>query len=227
MTLSQDTISKSALVDRARQMLVAMSERSRFVYALAGAACFEQARAILEQTETLELAQEAHPSVQRYEDEGSNTAVVLFESAPLGVVLLEGHGDAVAPIIKRILDVTGFVAQSKLLAEALQITEVEAAQRALTILAHMCVSWDPDWLDLFLLHLASPDPVVRHNATISASIAAMVASDPEPARALLVEARKREKFPKLAETMSEAMRLLSVEEGDLQHLQALRDANHS
>ena len=68
----------------------------------------------------------------------------------------------------------------------------------------MVVAWDEDWSDLFLLHLASPDPVVRHDATLALTVAVMVARDAGPAPALLEEAIRREKFPKLKETMREA-----------------------
>ena len=72
----------------------------------------------------------------------------------------------------------------------------------------MVVAWDEDWGDLFLLHLAAPDPVVRHDATVALTVAVMVARDAGPAPALLEEAIRREKFPKLKETMTEALNLV-------------------
>jgi hypothetical protein len=73
----------------------------------------------------------------------------------------------------------------------------------------MVVAWDEDWSDLFLLHLASPEPVVRHEAATALTIATMVARDPGPALALLEEARRRETFPKLRETLAEALQIIS------------------
>jgi hypothetical protein len=69
--------------------------------------------------------------------------------------------------------------------------------------------WDEDWSDLFLLHLAAPDPVVRHDAVLALTVAVMVAHDPGPVLALLDEAIRREKFPKLKETMTEARNVVS------------------
>jgi len=49
------------------------------------------------------------------------------------------------------------------------------ATKALRTLAHMVVAWDEGLGDLFLLHLAAPDPVVRHDATVALTVAVMVA----------------------------------------------------
>ena len=73
----------------------------------------------------------------------------------------------------------------------------------------MVVGWDEDWSDLFLLHLASPDPVARHEAVLGLTTAVMVAHDAGPAKELLEEAHKREKFPKLKDTIAEAMQVVS------------------
>ena len=72
----------------------------------------------------------------------------------------------------------------------------------------MVVAWDEDWSDLFLLHLAAPDPMVRHDAVLALTTAVMVAGDAGPAPALLDEAIKREKFPKLKDTMAEALNVI-------------------
>jgi len=128
------------------------------------------------------------------------------------VLLLEAQGSGAPPILAKILDVTGFLAQSELLRVALDI-HGERTSKALRVLAHMVVAWDEDWSDLFLLHLASPDPVARHEATLAVSVAAMVARDPGPANALLDEALRRERFPKLRETMAEARRMIEAMSG--------------
>jgi hypothetical protein len=74
----------------------------------------------------------------------------------------------------------------------------------------MVVAWDGDWGDLFLLHLASPDPVVRHDAVTAITVAAMVARDAGPAPELLAEAGRRESYPKLKETIDEAMKCVAA-----------------
>ena len=73
----------------------------------------------------------------------------------------------------------------------------------------MVVEWDADWADLFLLHLAAPDPVVRHDAVTALTVATMVARDRGPAPELLDEAAKRETYPKLKETIDDARRLIA------------------
>ncbi len=107
---------------------------------------------------------------------------------------------------------TGFYAQSALLGVALDVRDTEAP-KALRTLAHMVVAWDEDWGDLFLLHLAAPDPVVRHDAVVALTVAVMVAHDAGPAPALLDEAIRREKFPKLKETMHEALNVVRAVTG--------------
>ena len=69
----------------------------------------------------------------------------------------------------------------------------------------MVVAWDEDWADLFLLHLASPDPIARHEAALATVVAAFSARQAEPARTLLSEAKARETFPKLEQTLIEAI----------------------
>jgi hypothetical protein len=122
-------------------------------------------------------------------------------------MLVEAAGPDAPPLLAEILDRAGFYAQSTLLGTALDVHDPEAP-KALRTLAHMVVGWDEDWSDLFLLHLAAPDPVVRHDAVVALSVAVMVAHDAGPAPALLDEAIRREKFPKLAETMREALNLV-------------------
>jgi hypothetical protein len=74
----------------------------------------------------------------------------------------------------------------------------------------MVVAWDEDWADLFLLHLASPDPSVRHDAALATVVAAFSARQVEPARSLLEEAQRREAFPKLKETLGEAVQAVAA-----------------
>jgi hypothetical protein len=150
---------------------------------------------------------DAGAGVARYSNEGRTIAFVVFDSADLEVVLVEASGGDAAPILAKVIDKTGFYAQTQLLRTALDVREPEAA-KSLKTLAHMVVVWDEDWSDLFLLHLASPDPVVRHEAALSVSVAAMVARDAGPAVELLSEAIRRESFPKLRDTLKEALNLV-------------------
>jgi hypothetical protein len=126
--------------------------------------------------------------------------------------LVSASGASVVPVLSKVLDQTGFYAQSQLLRTALDVQDHEAS-KALRTLAHMVVVWDEDWSDLFLLHLASPDPVARHEAVLAVTLAGMVARDPGPAMALLGEALRRETYPKLAETMREAVGTLGASTG--------------
>jgi hypothetical protein len=135
--------------------------------------------------------------------------VTLLERADLEVALVEAAGADAAGPLGALLDKTGFFAQSALLGSAYDVG-TEDARKALVTLAHMVVAWDADWADLFLLHLASPDPVVRHDAVAAVTIAAMVARDKGPALELLAEAAQRESFPKLQETIADAMKLVAA-----------------
>jgi hypothetical protein len=202
---------ETALKGRARALLEAMSERARWIYALPRD---EPGESSLEAALTREglvcEERDADASVSRYAL-GKATFVV-FDSPELDVTLVEASGDDAPPILAKLLDERGFYAQSRLIGTALDVKDPEAG-KALRTLAHMVVAWDEDWTDLFLLHLASPDPVARHDAVAALSIAAMVARDPRPAIDLLREARSREKFPKLAETMGEAIDVLTAAVG--------------
>lgn len=205
MTLVTD----SALKERARALMVAMTDRSRWVYALPEGS-FAQAVAVAGEKGLTRRAEEG--DVVKYEGERGER-LVLFDHKTLGVVMLEGAGDAVADVVRAIVESTGFVPQSKLWGAALDIGTGES-QRALSILAHMCVSWDDDWTDVFLLQLASPDATVRRHAIDALTLAAMVAGDVDPALALLKEARDRERFPQLAKVYDEAAGVLRAFDGE-------------
>lgn len=226
--------SETALRGRARTIIEAMTERTRWIYAVpqdpglkkaarpaaaeggaggaAGAASAASEGAMLIHTileaEGLRCEErDAGAGVARYSNEGRTIAFVVFDSADLEVVLVEASGGDAPPILAKVLDKTGFYAQTQLLRTALDVRDQEAA-KSLKTLAHMVVAWDEDWSDLFLLHLASPDPVVRHEAALSVSVATMVARDAGPAVELLSEAIRRESFPKLRDTLKEALNLV-------------------
>ncbi len=201
---------EAALKRRARAMLVAMTERERWIYALPraafAAACAQIAAAGVRRAEEADAGR-----VVRFEDDGRD--FVVLDSEPLDAVLVEGSGPGATPVLKTLVDALGFVPQSALWAAALDVGQPKAASRALRTLAHMMVAWDEDFCDLYLLHLASPDPVARHEAVLAVTLAALVARDAAPAIALLREARGREKFPKLCETIDDALRTLESEAG--------------
>jgi hypothetical protein len=200
--------SESALKARARSLMVAMTERSRWIYALPRDGSFARARAIAEEhgMAVRETADEGRVLKLEPANDGG-ARLLLFDNRRLDVVLLEGAGDTVAPVVRAIVETAGFLPQSRLWGAALDIGE-PGCERALAILGHMAVSWDDDWTDLFLLHLASPDATVRRQAIDALTVAALVAADTTPALELLGEARRRERFPKLAETLDEAIRAL-------------------
>jgi hypothetical protein len=174
-----------------------------------GIPCVEEAR--LDEPGDDQAAGDAAP-VARYANEAQTLQFVVFESPELDVVLLQGEGGAAVPILGKMLERTGFVPQSHLWNAAVSVAE-PGASRALKTLAHMAVEWDEEWTDMFVLHLASPDAIARHEAVAALSIAAMVAREVEPALMLLDEAIQRERFPKLRETMGEARRLLEAYSG--------------
>jgi hypothetical protein len=194
---------ETALKGRARALLEAMTARARWIYAVPREEGLRIARAVAEARGLRCEEEDAKAGAARFADEKGSASIVTLDSAELEVMLVEGAGAEAPPILADILEKTGFYAQSTLLGTALDVREPEAP-KALRTLAHMVVAWDEDWSDLFLLHLASTDPVVRHDATIALTVAVMVARDAGPAPALLEEAMKREKFPKLLDTMREA-----------------------
>lgn len=199
----------TALKGRARVLLEAMTERARWMYAVPrdeGEAA--SARAILEEQGLRVEDADDKVGVVRLASSNDKAAFVLFDSPDLEVLLVEATGTGAPELLSKVLERTGFYAQSQLLRTALDVRDPEAS-KALRTLAHMVVAWDEDWSDLFLLHLASPDPISRHDAAMALTVATMVARDPGPALALLEEAKRREKFPKLKDTLEEAIQVIA------------------
>lgn len=184
-----------------------MTERERFVYALPR----EEARAHLAQvlTEQGFLLRETEDAGHVAKWSNASSCLVVLEREDLDVTFVQGDGADAIPALGAILAKTGFFAQSALLESAFDVG-TEDARKALLTLAHMVVAWDADWADLFLLHLAAPDPVVRHDAVTSLTIATMVARDRGPALELLAEAAKRETYPKLKETIEDAEKVVAA-----------------
>ncbi len=187
-------------------MLVAMTEREQWIYAVPRGA-FAQLGERIEAAGVKRVETADEGRVVRF-GEDDRCRFVLLECEPIDATLLQGSGEGAVPLMKALLDEHGFVPQSVLWNEALDVGQPKLASRALRTLAHMMVAWDEDFVDLFLLHLASPDAVARHEAVAAVTLAAMVARDVQPALDLLREARAREKFPKLAETIDEALEVL-------------------
>ncbi len=201
---------EAALKARARQLLVDMTERERWIYALPEPAAASAAVAsVLADAGIAEVDSAADGQVRKYQDGGGNMHIIVFRHDEAHTVLVEARGAGAVVHMQRILAVTGFVPQSKLWAAALAIGGDEAPQ-SLSLLAHMAVAWDEDWSDLFILHLASPDPIVRHEAVKSLLVAAMVSGDVGAALSLLREGKKREQYPKLRDTFGEALHVLEV-----------------
>jgi hypothetical protein len=194
---------ETALRGRARSLLEAMTEKARWIYAIPRELGAEAVRSIALAKGLRCEEEDTGAKAARFVNERQTASLVTLDSEELSVMLIEATGPDAPPILADILERTAFYAQSTLLGTALDVRDEEAS-KALRTLAHMVVSWDEDWSDLFLLHLASPDPLVRHEATVALTVAVMVARDAGPAPALLDEAIKREKFPKLLETMREA-----------------------
>lgn len=200
----------TALRARARQLIEMMNERGRFIYAIPDDSAHHAKPLALAAGFTLDEEDEGAKVARLTSPAGGS--LVVFASPELDVTFIEARGEAAPEALANILEKTEFYAQSTLLAVALDVNDPEAP-KALRTLAHMVVAWDEDWSDLFLLHLASPDAVVRHEAVAATTIAAMVAADIGPAKELLREAERREKFPKLKETIGEALQLLEAAVG--------------
>jgi hypothetical protein len=198
---------ETALKGRARALLEAMTARARWIYAVPREGAMAIVRAIAVAGGLRCEEEDLQAGAARFADEKGTASLVALDSPELEVMLLEAAGAGVPEILANVLEKTSFYAQSTLLGTALDVRD-EEAPKALRTLAHMVVGWDEDWSDLFLLHLASPDPVVRHDAVVALTVAVMVAGSAGPAAALLGEAIAREKFPKLKDTMAEALNVV-------------------
>lgn len=205
------------LRDRARILVSRMIEVGRVDYAVPASVPRERLEAAivaagLTLRETASPPLEAPPAteldVTRWSDETGDDQLVLLWRPDLAVHLFEVRGPGAVDRARAILEHVPFVPQSELLRAAIDVASPDAG-KALLVLAHACVVWDDDWGDLFLLHLASPDPIARHNAVACTFLAAMVSGAHAPAAALLQEAAAREKFPKLRETIDDAIARLS------------------
>jgi hypothetical protein len=186
-----------------------MTDRGRWIYALPPAETKEHlAKTFGDHGFAFEEV-DAAGKVVRWSNAAKTSAFVVLERDDLEVTLVEAQGAEAAAPLGALLGKTGFFAQSALLESAFEVATPDA-RKALLTLAHMVVAWDDDWADLFLLHLASPDPVVRHDAVTALTLAAMVARDKGPAPELLEEAARRETYPKLKETIDDARKYVAA-----------------
>jgi len=200
--------SPTALKDRARVLVERMTDRGRFVYALPeDEADIHLANTLTEHGFVICESQE-EARVTKWCHHAAGATFVVLERRDLEVTFVQTDGGGAVQPLGALLAKTGFFAQSALLESAFDVA-TEDARKALLTLAHMVVAWDDDWADLFLLHLAAPDPVVRHDAVTALTVAAMVARDKGPAPELLDEAAKRESYPKLKETIVQARELVA------------------
>jgi hypothetical protein len=199
----------TALRARARALLEHMIDRSRWIYAVPTDELAKHGRATFAAHGFSQRETESDGKVSKWSNADDTAALVLLERDDLEVTLIEAQGGEAAEPLGALLKKTGFFAQSALIESALDISTPDA-RKALLTLAHMVVAWDEEWTDLFLLHLASTDPVVRHDAVTALTVATMVARDRGPALELLDEASKRETFPKLKETIDEARQVIGA-----------------
>src|SRR5262245_53154223 len=95
-------ITESALRDRARALMVAMTDRSRWIYALPEGS-FARAVAIAEAHGLTRREDDDEGRVVKYEG-NAQERLVLFDQRALDVVLLEGAGDAIAPVVREIVE---------------------------------------------------------------------------------------------------------------------------
>lgn len=204
------SLSRADLLERARELVHRMHDVERWAYAIDFAAGDRLAAALANAGYRMtEHDEEAHSTRFEAGEGAALDVLVTLGREDLGVILLQAYGPTTVDRLGPVLETTGFVPQSKLLGEAYAVGE-PGAPAALTTLAHMVVAWDDDWADLFLLHLASPDPVARHDAVMATVVAALLARQKEPACSLLTEALARETFPKLKETLIEAVTVASA-----------------
>jgi len=190
-------------------LLERMTDRERWIYALPPEEAGRHLTPTLTAHGFVAGESENEGKVRKWTNEGASSSFVVLEREDLEVVLVEAQGGDAVAALGALLKETGFFAQSALLSSVMDVSTNDA-RKALLTLAHMVVAWDEDWADLFLLHLASPDPVVRHDAVTALTVAAMVARDKGPATELLAEAGKRETYPKLKQTIDEACKLVEA-----------------
>jgi hypothetical protein len=195
----------TALRSRARALLEAMTERCRWIYAVPRELGAEAVRPIALAAGLRAIEEEG--SAARFSNERESANLVVFDSPELEVMFHRGLGR------RRAADPRGHPRKNELL------RAVHAARHRARRARRGGRQGAPHagahgrglgrGLERSLpLHLAAPDPVARHEATLALTVAVMVARDAGPAPALLEEAMKREKFPKLKDTMSEALNVV-------------------
>jgi len=200
---------ETALKSRARRLLEAMTERARWVYAVPRDPGAAAARAVALDAGLTCVEDDAASGKARFADAAGTAALSIIDSPDLEVTLIEASGEGAPPVLGKILDQTGFYAQSTLLGTALDLRDEEASQ-ALETLAHMVVAWDKDFADLFALHIGAPDAETRRGAAEALAIAVKTAGDAGPARRLLEAAIAREADAEVAEAMTRALAALTA-----------------
>jgi hypothetical protein len=176
----------TALKNRARTLLEAMTERSRWIYAVPRDESVDAVAAI---ASGAGLRRDGEGT--RCANEAGTARLVVLDRPELDVMVIESAGQEAPPILSAVLEKTGFYAQSTLLGTAFDVHDEETTE-ALATLAHMVVAWDKEWRELFKLHLGADEPAVRRWAAEAVVIAKETAGDAGPAEALLDEALQRE-----------------------------------
>ncbi|GAC1576203.1 MAG: hypothetical protein NVS3B20_07780 [Polyangiales bacterium] len=197
------------LRERARALVLRMAALNRIVYVVALDISRENFESAVVSAGLRLRESDLEARVFRYSDERNQARLVALERPDLGVRIFDAQGEGAAEHVRDILRRVPFVPQSKLLREAIDVGSPRAS-KALLILAHMVVSWDDEWSDRFILHLAAPDPIARREAVSSVFLAAVLSGERSAAIALLKESHARERFPKLRDTIHDAITRLSA-----------------
>src|SRR5689334_1944235 len=145
---------ETALRTRARTLLEAMTTQARWIYAVPRDDGPAAVRTIAIAEGLRATQEDAATGTATFANEKGSASLRVVDSEDLDVLLVEATGDDVPPILGKILEQAGFYAQSTLLGTALDVHDEEAST-ALGTLAHMAVTWDDAWRELFALHLAA------------------------------------------------------------------------
>lgn len=188
--------STTALKNRARLLLEAMSERGRWVYAIP-----QDATEVIHE---IALAEGLTPAEDGKFRSNDGAELHLLHDPELEVLLLIAEAPGVVTVMSKILERVGFFAQSQLLAVAYD-TDDEEAPTALRTLAHMLATWGEPWKDLFDLHLNATAPAVRSHAIQSLQVASSIC--PEVPVDLLLQYRlEQEISPEIQEVLQQAIK---------------------
>lgn len=198
---------ETALKSRARALLEAMTARARWIYAVPRDDGPDAVREIAIAEGYSCVEDDAQTRAARYENAKKTASITVRDEPDLEVLILDAAGDDAPEALAKILDKAGFYAQSTLLGTAFDVEDEESAD-ALGTLAHMVVSWDDAWRDLFALHLGAADPALRRRAVDATIDAVRAAGKAGPAAALLEAAMGKEKDDAIRERMASVREII-------------------